>query len=244
MNCVGGHFELIGFVPVPSDDLLHSCGIKKANYSLARATVLNQCIYVVLLYGGMMDSSPHYVVEGVSKPARNFLGLVRADHVARLEMLQHTGVSRILPGRYPACRSHLIRGDELSVVRDADSVNNCSYSHNQIYKKQWRYLLFQLDSAPTRAAALKTLQSFGWRPLLPALFCACGFDGAVDFPEDIHHLGPLGIGLSLLQWLLQALSLAFPSNRCKGHTKSWFFPTDASLLQVDVNAPVRALELL
>lgn len=86
-------------------------------------------------------------------------------------------------------------------------------------------LLAQLDDRGSKKEAATRLAQLGLRPIRPALFDAYLFDGAVDTPEDIHHIGPLGIGLFLLSNLPSALKVAFPSTRVCGHARRAVFPS-------------------
>jgi hypothetical protein len=84
-----------------------------------------------------------------------------------------------------------------------------------------------LQSPVTKKEAAAMLVRSGLRPIRPALFDAFAFDGAVDTPEDVHHLGPLGIGGFLLSRLSGALREVFPNTLVRGHAKKDFFPNTA-----------------
>jgi hypothetical protein len=105
--------------------------------------------------------------------------------------------------------------------------SNLFYRHNSHYKKVWREILADLkgkNGAKTKTSLQESLKKFGWKGLEPALFDAFLFDGSRDCPEDHHHIGPLGIGLDLLQNLPNALLGPYPLEPCHGTAKKTFFP--------------------
>jgi hypothetical protein len=223
MNLKDGTFEVVGFVPYVSDEDALASGIKKTHIPLLRSSILQKCISVLLMYGLMRTDSPEYMSDQGS--VRNVLASLRLDHKARLEALALVGLSRVVETRNPACRCHEIRSSALNrVVADCDERE---YRHNDEYRRTWLDLLRKLESPVTKKEAAAMLVQLGQRPIRPALFDAFAFDGAVDTPEDVHHLGPLGIGQFLLSNLSSALREAFPSTRVQGHAKKDFFPATA-----------------
>ncbi len=223
-NIKDGQFDVVGFVPHLSDEAALVAGIKKQHIPLFRCMILQKCISVVLLFGLMDSKSPAYLAQrtGEFVSVRNILVSLRVDHKARLESLALVPLSKASDKRNPACRRHEIAASRLNrVVEDCDDL---SYCHNKTYRALWLKLLANLQSVDTKKSAALRLVQLGQRPIRPALFAAYLFDGGVDSPEDIHHVGPLGIGLFLLSKLPQVLKLVFPNTLVEGHAKKNFFP--------------------
>lgn len=80
------------------------------------------------------------------------------------------------------------------------------------------------------------MQLRGCRAVDVALFQARLFDGAVDTPEDIHHVGPLGLGLFLLQQLVPVLRQIWPDTPAQGRARRAI--NDAGLLRLRRDEPV------
>jgi hypothetical protein len=220
LNNPAGRFDVVGYVPYLTEDELVAAGVSKSVVPVMRAMVLHQCLYVAQRFGGMCRDSEKYPVEFAHRVvfARNVMASLRMDHKARLEALALVGISRVLVDRFPACRRHLINGAQLNrIVSDAEAMRT-AYSHNEQYRKNWVALLGKLQG-PSRAVAIEDLRKLGWRPIEPALFHAYLFDGAHDTPEDIHHVGPLGIGLFMLEQLVPLLHLAWPDGECRGKAR-------------------------
>lgn len=224
LNNPAGRFEVVGFVPTLTNDECLRAGVKQSQIATLRSLLLQQCLFVVQLYGGMNVDSPVYPVElsdgtGIAM-ARNYLASVRADHKARLEMCALVGISRVLPNRLLACRRHAISGDCLN--RIVDDPTRDVYYVNAALRRDWRELVEKIGSsdAATKRSALNDLKERGWRPVVPANFSAALFDGAHDTPEDIHHVGPLGLGLVLLNAVKPLLEMAFPPQRTHGRARA------------------------
>jgi hypothetical protein len=221
LNSRYGRYDVVGYVPCVTDDELRRAGVKDADFANFRSLVLQQCIRLALLYGGMHTTSKEYPVELPSTIAlaRNYLGAICVDHKARLEMLAQIGLSRVVEWRRLSCRRHDLAGPNMNrVVLDTD---DAGYRWGADLKQRWRDLVATCagPSGGQRTAAIEEMQKLGWRAVLPALMEATEFDGALDAPEDTHHLGPLGIGDWLVENLPAALHLAFPDEPIQGHAK-------------------------
>jgi len=224
LNVDNGQFDVVGFVPYVSEEEALRAGVKKSHIPLFRSLILQHCISVVLLYGAFREDSPSYLAErnGVPTPVRNILVSLRVDHKARLEALALVPISRVVDRRYPACRRHEIPCQGLGeIVEDCD---RSMYNHGLRYRSLWEKLLQDLQVPDTKKEAASRLVDLGQRPIRPALFDAYLFDGAVDTPEDIHHVGPLGIAQFLLSKLPLALKDPFPVTPAQGHACCDIFP--------------------
>lgn len=177
-----------------------------------------------LLYGLMDVSSPQYVASRGDEliSVTNVLASLRADHMGRLELLALSPLGAISSSRLIGCRQHEFTADQLNSVQI--DVEQRRFQHQGKFRQTWESLLSQICIAGQQNRALKDLQRYGLRPIRPALFDARLFDGGLDSPEDIHHLCPLGIGGKLLNWLPDALRIAFPLQRVRGHASQYFYP--------------------
>jgi hypothetical protein len=214
LNNPFSQFDIVGFIPTLEDCNAELAGISKRNSVLFRYHLQQQALRVVLLYGGFRLDSPSFLVKtrgGATVKGRNILGCVRVDGEELCHVVCRNIAASAKHCKHLACYRHKITSDKLSEpVLDPD-VHHTLYSHNSAYVTIFDNLLRDWkEGGRKRKSAKDQFRALGLHPVRPALLDAYLFDCARDVVGDIHHVGPHGIGLFMLEQLCDVLRSFLP----------------------------------